>query len=84
MTCAFEPFTKYISYLANGKLDGYFDSIKPEDLVTDLEVQLPSHPMLLLHHLGNYPDDERIQHLFRRDRDTVFVFFFLHNLMLNV
>jgi len=74
MTRAFEPFAKYISYLANGKLDGYFDSIKPEDLVTDLKVQLPSQPMLL-HHLGNQPDDERIKRLFRRDLDTVFVFF---------
>ena len=42
MVSALEPFNQYITYLAEGKLDGYFDSIRPEDLVTDLEVELPS------------------------------------------
>ena len=42
MNAAFEPFTKYITYLAEGKLDGYFDSIQPEKLATDLEVELPT------------------------------------------
>ena len=55
MLTAFQPF-----YLAEGKLDGYFDSIRPEDLVTDLEVQLPTRPMFLLHDLGRYSDKEQI------------------------
>lgn len=64
MVSALEPFNQYITYLAEGKLDGYFDSIRPEDLVTDLEVELPSWPTLLLHDLGKSMNDERIKRLF--------------------
>ena len=71
MARAFEPFIKYITYLAKGNLDGYFNSIRPEDLVNDLEVELPSLPMLLLHDLGESKNEERIKHLFIPD--TVFV-----------
>jgi len=71
MARAFEPFTKYITYLAKGNLDGYFNSTRPEDLVNDLEVGLPSRPMLLLHDLGESKNEERINHLFIPD--TVFV-----------
>jgi hypothetical protein len=73
MLAALEPFTQYITYLAKGKLDGYFNSIRPEDLVTDLEVQLPTRPMLLLHDLGKYTNKETIEHLFAGG--TVFVVF---------
>jgi hypothetical protein len=73
MLTALKPFAVYITYLAEGKLDGYFSSIRPEDLVTDLQVNLPSWPMLLLHDLGTYQDKERIQNLFVPD--TVFVSF---------
>jgi hypothetical protein len=59
-----KPFTHYITYLVEGKLDGYFSSIQPEDLVTDLNVKLPSWLMLLLHDLGMYKDEKRIQELF--------------------
>jgi hypothetical protein len=73
MLTALEPFTQYITYLAEGKLDGYFNSIRPEDLVTDLRVKLPMQPMLLLHDLGKYTNREKIEHLFVCD--TVFVVF---------
>ena len=52
MLAALEPFTQYITYLAKGKLDEYFNSIRPEDLVTDLKVELATQPMLLLRDLG--------------------------------
>jgi hypothetical protein len=70
---ALEPFVQYIAYLAEGKLDGYFDSIRPEDLVTDLKVKLPSQPMLLLRDLGRYTNKEAIECLFIFD--TVLVVF---------
>ena len=76
MARAFEPFTEYITYLGKGKFDGYFNSARPEDsvdLVTDLDVKLPSLPMPLLHNLGKSKNDERIEQLFIRD--TVFVSF---------
>ena len=73
MFTALEPFTQYITYLAKGKLDGYFNSIQPEDLVTDLKVTLPTQPMLLLHDLGKYTNKETIENLFVCD--TVFVVF---------
>ena len=73
MLAAFQPFTRYITYLAEGKLDGYFDSIQPEKLVTDLEVRLPTQPILLLHGLGENTDMEAINSLFTSD--TVFVVF---------
>jgi hypothetical protein len=71
MAAAFKPFIQYITYLAQGKLDGYLNSTRPEDLVTDLEVILPSRPMLLLHDLGTYLDKERIQSLFAPDTVSV-------------
>jgi hypothetical protein len=73
MLAAFKPFTQYITYLAEGKLDKYFDSIQPEELVTDLEVELPTQPMLLLHGLGENTDREAIKSLFASE--TVFVVF---------
>ena len=74
MLAAFEPFTKYITYLAEGKLDGYFDlSIQPEKLIIDLKVELPTQPMLLLHGLGENTNMEAINNLFIPD--TVFVVF---------
>jgi hypothetical protein len=72
MLAVLEPFTQYITYLAKGKLDGYFNSIRPEGLVTDLEVQLPMRPMLL-HNLSKYTNRETIEHLFAGG--TVFVVF---------
>ncbi len=73
MLDAFQPFTQYITYLAEGKLDGYFDSIQPEKLVTDLKVELPTQPMLLLHGLGENINMEVVESLFTSD--TVFVVF---------
>jgi len=75
MAAALEPFTKYITYLAEGKLDGYFNSVRPEDLVTDLGVMLPTRPVLLLHDLGKYSDKEKMKKLFVSD--TVFVSFYV-------
>ena len=73
MARAFEPFTEYITYLAEGKFDGYFNSAQPEDLVTDLDLKLSFQPMLLLHDLGKSKNEERIKQLFIPD--TVFVSF---------
>lgn len=72
MLTAFQPFTQYITYLAKGGLDRYFDSTRPEDFITDPDVGLPTHPMLLLHNLGRSSDMERIKQLFVAD--TVHLF----------
>ncbi|KAF8512673.1 hypothetical protein BU17DRAFT_96067 [Hysterangium stoloniferum] len=72
MVPAIKDFENYIKYLAVGKLDGYLDSIRREDKVTDLEVTLPLDPILLLHDLGNHPDKVRIEQLFTRS--TVHLF----------
>lgn len=72
MLTALKPF-KYMTYLVEGKLDVYFNSIRPEDLVTGLEVELPTRPMLLLHDLGRHSNREQVKRLFIPD--TVFVFF---------
>ena len=74
MAAALEPFNDYMTYLASGKLDIYFNSTEPAAFTTDLKVKLPSRPMLLLHNLGNYSHDVRLTELFKPD--TVFVFFF--------
>ena len=73
MAAALEPFNDYMTYLATGKLDKYFNSTELTAFTTDLKVTLPDRPMLLLHNLGNYPDDERLTGLFQPD--TVFGFF---------
>jgi len=74
MVSALEPFNEYMTQLANGQLDTYFKSIQPEG-VAGLSVDLPKGPMLLLHSLGDYPDDVRLPKLFRSD--TVFAFLFV-------
>ncbi|KAF8523105.1 hypothetical protein BU17DRAFT_64002 [Hysterangium stoloniferum] len=56
MATTIKDFENYIEYLAVWKLDGYLDSTRREDKVTDLEVNLPLDPILLLHNLGNHPD----------------------------
>jgi len=48
-----KPFDDYMTYLATGKLDKYFNSTESAALVTDLKVTLPNRPMLLLHNLEN-------------------------------
>jgi len=69
---AFEPFGQYIQYLAQGKLDGFLDSIRPEDkVVPERDVMMSTDPILLLHNLGKYPETKRIEKLF--DHTTVFV-----------
>ncbi len=77
MVDALAGFENYINYLATGKLDVYLDSIKSEDKLTGLGVDLPLEPNLLLHDLGKHQNQERIKNLFHiRDsyiRDTVFV-----------
>ncbi|KAF8521957.1 hypothetical protein BU17DRAFT_64682 [Hysterangium stoloniferum] len=72
MAAAIKGFENYIKYLATGKLDGYLDSTRREDKLTDLEVKLPLNPILLLHDLGNHPDKGRIEKLFIRN--TVHLF----------
>jgi len=69
MSAALLPFTQYITDLANGKLDSYFNSTQPGTSTTELS----KGPILLLHSLGNYPDDARLKKLFKPD--TVFVSF---------
>ena len=67
MHSALFPFNKYLKKLATRQLDVYFESIQPEG-ITDLDVTLPTRPMLLLHSLGESPDDARLQNLFRNDK----------------
>ena len=69
MQGALQPFTQYMSDLAEGKFDKYFDPTQLEPWDTHLE--LPSGPLLLLHDLGNYPDDARLTGIFKSE--TVFV-----------
>ena len=71
MQRALQPFTRYMIDLAEGKLDKYFDSTQLEPWGTHLGVTLPSGPLLLLHDLGNYPDDARLPRIFKSE--TVFV-----------
>jgi hypothetical protein len=71
MIAALEDFGDYMEYLATGKLDGYLDSIRRENKVTDLDLGLPRNPILLIHELGRHQDPERIRELFVHD--TVFV-----------
>jgi len=71
MTVALASFETYLEYLAIGKLDGYLDSIRPEDKAIVPKTNLPRTPILLLHDLGKRPDQERITKLFIND--TVFV-----------
>jgi hypothetical protein len=73
MLTALKPFTQYITLLAKGGLDRYFDSTRREDFVAVLDVKLPTQPMLLLHDLGKSSNMERINDLFVTD--TVFASF---------
>jgi len=73
MTAALQPFNRYITDLANGQLDDYFNSTQTGTLVTNPDLKLLNGPILLLHSLGNYPDDARLPRLFQTD--TVFVSF---------
>ena len=73
MDDAIKPFLKYIQYLATGKLDAYMDSLQRRDKETDLNMNLPIHPSLLLHDLGKYLDQEQIKRLFVSD--SMFVVF---------
>jgi hypothetical protein len=70
MDDAIKPFLKY---LATGKLDAYMDSLQRKDKETDLNMNLPIHPSLLLHDLGKYLDQEQIKRLFVSD--SMFVIF---------
>jgi len=72
MTAAFQPFAQYITDLADGKFDSYFNSVKRGTLATQSDIKLPNTPILLLHSLGNYADDPRLAKLFISD--TVFIF----------
>ena len=57
---AFEPFGQFAQYLAQGKLDGFLDSICREDKVfPELDVTMPTDPILLLHNLGKYRADRK-------------------------
>jgi hypothetical protein len=60
----FSPFENYIQNLADGKLDGYLDSIGREDKVSHPDVTISKDLFLLLHNLGKYLDEERINKLF--------------------
>jgi len=71
LDAALTPFNQYITHLAEGKLDAYFDLTQPENLDPGLTFAL--QPMLLLHNLGKADIDERIERLFIAQ--TVFVLF---------
>lgn len=71
LNAAFKPFKGYIEWLAEGKLDGYLDSIRCEDKTKVPDVDISNNLSLLLHDVGKFPDEERIKKLFIND--TVFV-----------
>ena len=71
LASSLKGFEKYIQYLAAGKLDGFLDSIRREDKDIDLGVNLALDPILLLHDLGKYLNQERINEMFTGD--TMFV-----------
>jgi hypothetical protein len=74
MTGALNDYDSYLQYLAEGKLDGFMDSLKPEDnnLPKDLiNIQNKRGPFLLLNGLGRSFDQKRIKDLF--SEKTVFV-----------
>jgi len=71
MGSALQPFTRYMDDLAEGKLDKFFDPTELEPWCMHLGVTLPNAPMLILHDLGNHPDDERLTGIFKPE--TVFV-----------
>jgi hypothetical protein len=73
MEGALQPFTRYMIDLAEGKLDKFFDPTELEPWRTHLGVTLPNGPMLILHDLGNHPDDARLTGIFKSE--TVFVLF---------
>ncbi|KAF8350099.1 hypothetical protein F5887DRAFT_1059292 [Amanita rubescens] len=62
---ALAGFEKYFEYLATGELDAHLDSIRPEDKLIELGVDLPISPILLLHDLGKHLDQKRIEDLFK-------------------
>ena len=64
MAKAFVPFKRYIKYLAQGKLDGYLDSIRRSDKVSVPEIKMSTDPNLLLHELGKHADMNKIGKLF--------------------
>ena len=66
-----DGFQNYITSLASGKLDGFLDSLQHGDKAAGLGVYLPLDPILLLHDLGNYPNQERIEELFTGDTVSV-------------
>lgn len=67
MESALRPYTRYMTNLAEGKLDKYFDPTQLKSWNTHLGVTLPSGPMLLLHNLGNFPDDTRLTGIFKSE-----------------
>ena len=71
LSAAFKPFEQYIKWLAEGRLDGYLDSIHREDKIEVPNVDISKDLSLLLHHVGKFPEDDKIKKLFIHD--TVFV-----------
>ena len=64
MTSAFKPFKQYIECLTTGKLDGYLDSVHRKDKFVVPGVTMSTDPQLLLHDLGKFTDQGRIECLF--------------------
>jgi hypothetical protein len=71
MNAAFKPFDEYIQWLAEGRLDGYLDSIRCEDKTKVPNVAISNDLSLLLHDVGKFPDKERIRKLFINDTMSV-------------
>jgi hypothetical protein len=67
---AFKQFEPYINSLAKGKLDYHFDEIF-HDKKHKSNSTMSTSPSLLLHHLGNGINNERVKDLFIEE--TVFV-----------
>jgi hypothetical protein len=74
MNETFKPFEQYIKWLAEGKLDGYLDSIRYEDKIKVPYVDISNDLSLLLHDVGKFPDKERIKKLFIDDTKFVVLY----------
>jgi hypothetical protein len=64
MKVAFKPFEQYMDFLADGSLDGYFNSIYPDGKTAVPGIMMSTDINLLLHELGQHVDQKRVETLF--------------------
>ena len=61
---AYAPFSEYIKYLADGRLDGHITSNCRSEKTSVPGFDMSTDPNLLLHNLGVYVDQQKIKELF--------------------